>query len=181
MKNLRGAAAKAPGTEPAKNGSLAPAGLVLATPGETFYGQVRRCLGDRRFVVDNVATGCMVPCRLKGSMGRQWVGAEDWVLVSMRAYEKDNQYNERKGEILKRYDSHQVRANIYGAFCFCRGLAYCHRGLWSLTVLMLSSLSASVKISATEAKMIQRLADWMRTKATRKMFLCVCRWVERAP
>jgi len=109
MKNLRGAAAKAPGTEPAKNGSLAPAGLVLATPGETFYGQVRRCLGDRRFVVDNVATGCMVPCRLKGSMGRQWVRAEDWVLVSMRAYESDNEYNERKGEIMLRYESHQVR------------------------------------------------------------------------
>ena len=27
----------------------------------------------------------------------------------MRTYETDNQYNERKGEILKRYDSHQVR------------------------------------------------------------------------
>jgi hypothetical protein len=40
----------------------------LVTPGETFYGQVQRYLGDRRFVVDNVATGYMVPCRLKGSI-----------------------------------------------------------------------------------------------------------------
>ena len=37
------------------------------------------------------------------------IKAADWVLVSMRMYESENQYNDRKGEILLRYSDGQVR------------------------------------------------------------------------
>jgi translation initiation factor IF-1 len=105
-KNPSDPAARASGGEPAKIGSQE--GLVLATPGESFFGVVQRPLGDKRFVVENVTTGCMVDCRMKGSL-RQWVKAEDWVLVGMRTYESDTQHYERRGEILLKYKDGQVK------------------------------------------------------------------------
>lgn len=118
MKKLSGASATAPVNEPGDKSSVADRhgsgsnskGLVLATPGQTFYGLVLRALGDRRFHVENVATGSMVHCRLKGSMRRgENVLAGGWVLVSMREYESDTQYHDRKGEIVLKYTSCQVR------------------------------------------------------------------------
>jgi translation initiation factor IF-1 len=87
--------------------------LALARPGESFYGRVLRALGDRRFMVENVATGRQVQCRLGGSVGykdrsQQNIKAEEWVLVSVRAYESDNEHHDRKGEILLRYSAKQV-------------------------------------------------------------------------
>jgi translation initiation factor IF-1 len=99
---------------PIKTKQKASDALVLAQPGETFYGRVVRALGDRRFTVENTSTGMMVPCRLGGSVGykdrsQANIKAADWVLVSMRMYESENQYNDRKGEILLRYSDGQVR------------------------------------------------------------------------
>jgi len=87
--------------------------LALARPGESFYGRVVRALGDRRFLVEDVATGRQVHCRLGGSVGykdrsQQNIKAEEWVLVSLRAYESDNEHHDRKGEILMRYSAKQV-------------------------------------------------------------------------
>jgi len=120
MKKLSGASATAPVKEPADKGSddrEAPGsnskGLVYATPGETFYGLVVRALGDRRFHVENAATGSVVHCRLKGSMRRgDFVLAGGWVLVSMREYESDTQYHDRKGEIVLKYTPCQLRRLI---------------------------------------------------------------------
>ncbi len=78
--------------------------------GASFYGFVLRALGDRRFIVENVATGKMVHCRLKGSMRRgEFVKADDWVLCSMRDYESDTEHHDRKAEIVLKYTAPQVR------------------------------------------------------------------------
>jgi len=83
---------------------------VFATRGETFYGLVLRARGDRRFDVENVETGAIVHCRLKGSMKRsQFVRADDWVLVAMRDYESDTEHHERRGEIILKYTATQWR------------------------------------------------------------------------
>jgi len=120
MKKLSGASATAPVNEPDKGSNAdrhAPGcsskQLVYATPGQTFYGLVVRALGDRRFHVENAATGSMVHCRLKGSMRRgERVLAGGWVLVSMREYESDTQYYDRKGEIILKYNPTQLRQLI---------------------------------------------------------------------
>ncbi len=97
----------ASGSELANNSSR---GLVYAVRGESFYGLVLRAKGDRRFDVENVATGSVVNCRLKGSMRRkEFVKAEDWVLVSMRDYESDTEHHQRRGEIILKYTGPQVR------------------------------------------------------------------------
>jgi translation initiation factor 1A len=121
MKKMSGASATAPVNEPGDKGSDADRHalgcyskeLVYATPGQSFYGLVLRALGDRRFHVENSATGSMVHCRLKGSMRRgERVLAGGWVLVSMREYESDTQHYDRKGEIVLRYTPTQLRQLI---------------------------------------------------------------------
>lgn len=97
----------ASGSELANNSSR---GLVYAVRGESFYGLVLRAKGDRRFDVENVTDGSVVHCRLKGSMRRkEFVKAEDWVLVSMRDYESDTEYHQRRGEIVLKYTGPQLR------------------------------------------------------------------------
>lgn len=121
MKKLSGASATAPVKEPADKGcdadrhapGCSSKQLVYATPGQTFYGLVVRALGDRRFHVENAATGSMVHCRLKGSMRRgERVLPGGWVLVSMREYESDTQHYDRKGEIVLKYTPTQLRQLI---------------------------------------------------------------------
>ncbi len=60
--------------------------------------------------MENVATGRLVHCRLKGSVKRkEFVRVEDWVLVAMRDYESDTEHYDRKGEILLKYSAPEVR------------------------------------------------------------------------
>lgn len=94
--------------------ALARPDFELASPPDTFYGRVLRNLGDARFSVLVLPQAREVQCTVTGRMrqthglNHNWISAEDIVLVAMRQYESDTQHHRMSGDIVLKYDRHQV-------------------------------------------------------------------------
>ena len=69
---------------------------------DELYGMILSVAGDRRFRV-SCTDGKERLCHVRGTMRkRQWVGADDIVLVSLRSFQDD------KADIVHRYDAQHV-------------------------------------------------------------------------
>jgi translation initiation factor IF-1 len=102
------------GGRPDDRTALARPDFELASPPDTFYGRVLRNLGDARFSVLVLPQAREVQCTVTGRMRQthglkhNWISAEDIVLVAMRQYESDTQHHRMSGDIVLKYDRHQV-------------------------------------------------------------------------
>ena len=103
------------GGRPDDRTALARPDFELASPPDTFYGRVLKNLGDARFSVLVLPQAREVQCTVTGRMRQthalkhNWVRAEDIVLVAMRQYESDTKHHVQHGDIVLKYDHHQVR------------------------------------------------------------------------
>ena len=81
---------------------------VLSITGQTSYGLIVKDLGNRHFNVENLATGSLVFCRLKGSLRRR-VKPGDYVLFEVHDWESENDFHRRMGEVVLQYSAEQAR------------------------------------------------------------------------
>ena len=87
--------------------------ILKATPGETDYGRVLRCCGDKRFDIEIMGSLKTMRCKLAGSIikgqGGTSIKVDDIVLIEMKDYESTSLFQTPGGIIIMKYSPDEIK------------------------------------------------------------------------